>query len=534
MQNKHLLIMMLAMAFALTPVIALSFQMQTCSNPWTRGGALVAAIPNGNVDSCNACHYGGYYDDPPTNPPFRVDFWQNGNSWDAVLAVIDSDGDGYTNGEELQDPLGNWSQGDPNPGDPALVSNPANPNSTPPLIDTPSPTPTDTSIPLPTDTMTPMPTDTSVPQPTDTMTPMPTETPMPTSTPNYCYQERSFQIGIGWTLIGFGDAPDGLTNANELAEAMVAQGIDVSNVADWSGNTWIVYQLGLPFSNFPIEDDKGYFIRSNSSGTFNYSVNYIGPGAFDPNYATSDNFFTLMTSPVLGTSPHAESQIWYSMNILRLIDLDSFTVPIGTTTIKEFDNDGTPGLDGRVVMVKQMPGYDPANNDWYYELRDPSNNVLNSGAIGTCINCHVGWSDTDYLAGTEIRNMGPGAYAADYATSSDFFTLMSGPVSGTSPHGETQIWYSSNIENILKYQDRFTVPEGTTSIKEFNNDGVPGLEGRVVMIKQPAGYDSDNGDWYYEMQDMSGSVLNSGRIPTCISCHSGWTATDYLAGTELR
>lgn len=40
------------------------------------------------------------------------------------LATLDSDGDGMTNGEELQDPTGAWRPGMPNPGDRALVTNP--------------------------------------------------------------------------------------------------------------------------------------------------------------------------------------------------------------------------------------------------------------------------------------------------------------------------------------------------------------------------------------------------------------------------
>ena len=33
-----------------------------------------------------------------------------------------SDGDGFTNGQELQDPDGTWSTGNPNPGDVSKVN----------------------------------------------------------------------------------------------------------------------------------------------------------------------------------------------------------------------------------------------------------------------------------------------------------------------------------------------------------------------------------------------------------------------------
>ncbi len=87
----------------------------------------VNQIPNGSINNCTSCHNntngGG------TRTPFGIEiennFLNNGNVvWNAELAGIDSDGDGFTNGEELQDPLGTWKQGDPSPGQSSLVTNP--------------------------------------------------------------------------------------------------------------------------------------------------------------------------------------------------------------------------------------------------------------------------------------------------------------------------------------------------------------------------------------------------------------------------
>jgi photosystem II stability/assembly factor-like uncharacterized protein len=44
--------------------------------------------------------------------------------WGPALAARDSDLDGIPNGEELQDPTGAWTPGDPQPGDSELVTNP--------------------------------------------------------------------------------------------------------------------------------------------------------------------------------------------------------------------------------------------------------------------------------------------------------------------------------------------------------------------------------------------------------------------------
>ncbi|MGK0361131.1 MAG: hypothetical protein ACI9U2_003449 [Bradymonadia bacterium] len=62
--------------------------------------------------SCSTCHFaaGGA---GPRNP-FGLDFPANGHTW-AGVCELDSDGDGFTNGEELGDPLCIWGPGDPRP-----------------------------------------------------------------------------------------------------------------------------------------------------------------------------------------------------------------------------------------------------------------------------------------------------------------------------------------------------------------------------------------------------------------------------------
>lgn len=61
--------------------------------------------------------------------------------------------------------------------------------------------------------------------------------------------------------------------------------------------------------------------------------------------------------------------------------------------------------------------------------------------------------------------------------------------------------------------------------------------GIAVMIKKAQGYDAAHGDWYYDMRDMKGNVMPdppAGKIDMCIGCHTGYTATDGLAGTKLK
>ncbi|GEM_PF-2891958 len=112
--------------------------------------AYVARIPNGSVFNCSNCHAAAING-------FGNAFLLNGRVWNAALASADSDNDGATNGAELQDPNGLWQQGQPNPGTPALVTNPGDPNSRPTPTPTPSPTPTTTPTPTPTPTPIPTP-----------------------------------------------------------------------------------------------------------------------------------------------------------------------------------------------------------------------------------------------------------------------------------------------------------------------------------------------------------------------------------------
>ena len=78
-------------------------------------GFRVGQIPNGFEIGCTTCHerFGG---GPRT--PFGRDVNRtlvDGDvDWQAICD-LDSDGDGFTNGEELGDPDCNWSEGDPAP-----------------------------------------------------------------------------------------------------------------------------------------------------------------------------------------------------------------------------------------------------------------------------------------------------------------------------------------------------------------------------------------------------------------------------------
>jgi hypothetical protein len=94
----------------------------------------VAQLPNGSINGCANCHVN------PNGGGARnafgalvgASFLDGGNVvWNDELASQDSDGDGFSNGHELEDPFGMWSSGGAAPGEASLVSNPGEAASAP-------------------------------------------------------------------------------------------------------------------------------------------------------------------------------------------------------------------------------------------------------------------------------------------------------------------------------------------------------------------------------------------------------------------
>lgn len=114
--------------FTIILLIFLSYN-YSISRPWR-----VNQIPNGTVNNCANCHVnpagGGTRN--AFGKQVESNFLQGGNVvWGSALATLDADGDGFTNGQELQDPNGTWSSGDAAPGNPSFVSLPGDASSLP-------------------------------------------------------------------------------------------------------------------------------------------------------------------------------------------------------------------------------------------------------------------------------------------------------------------------------------------------------------------------------------------------------------------
>ena len=79
----------------------------------------------------------------------------------------------------------------------------------------------------------------------------------------------SISVPTGYSMISFPRALTGISNAEELLQAMQGQGVDVRTIVRWFGGRFIVHEIGSDANNFSITPDEGYFIRNfGSAGTF--------------------------------------------------------------------------------------------------------------------------------------------------------------------------------------------------------------------------------------------------------------------------
>ncbi|MHC4819417.1 MAG: cytochrome P460 family protein [Planctomycetota bacterium] len=71
-------------------------------------------------------------------------------------------------------------------------------------------------------------------------------------------------------------------------------------------------------------------------------------------------------------------------------------------------------------------------------------------------------------------------------------------------------------------------PAGSSVAKEGWKDDQRAMV--FFMEKRAAGFDADNGDWWYATVDGKGKILNAGKVQSCIDCHAN-ASNDYVFGT---
>ena len=114
---------------------------------------------------------------------------------------------------------------------------------------------------------------------------------------------------------------------------------------------------------------------------------------------------------------------------------------------------------------------------------------------------------------------------APYETYS-FWPREEGVQPGQAPHGPFhRIFVNRTLMASLPREDR-TAPHGSIIVKE-NMDTGRQATGYTVMAKV-AGFDPENGDWFWARYDLDGTVRAAGSVSSCIECHAGMASNDYV------
>jgi hypothetical protein len=76
----------------------------------------------------------------------------------------------------------------------------------------------------------------------------------------------------------------------------------------------------------------------------------------------------------------------------------SFPYAANTVSVKE-SHASESGPISRLYVMKKIPGYDTANNDWFYAVMSTAGVPSEKGKVQYCIACHAGNKNKDYLFG---------------------------------------------------------------------------------------------------------------------------------------
>ena len=108
------------------------------------------------------------------------------------------------------------------------------------------------------------------------------------------------------------------------------------------------------------------------------------------------------------------------------------------------------------------------------------------------------------------------------------------------PHAHTGILiYMNKVAADAFATNAGAYPVGAVIVKQKTIHDYRDKDGKQVneadtgvggMVKRPAGYDPEHGDWeYFYFEDAA--KIESGRISTCVQCHSSAKGNDYVFGT---
>jgi hypothetical protein len=171
---------------------------------------------------------------------------------------------------------------------------------------------------------------------------------------------------------------------------------------------------------------------------------------------------------------------------------------------------------------------------------------VNGTATTTHRHVDAGASETDTAtdqgAGIDIGNALQPVAGAGYMGSGEFEHLTVVPYASTGAPGTwIDQWVSAN--GAIEYEkispdvngSNAAVPPGTMIVRAVLN-GAGQTQKLTLMLKGPAGYNPDLGDWWFGETDAAGNALTgdagvlTGKLSACYSCHLTRKNDDFLFG----
>lgn len=97
-----------------------------------------------------------------------------------------------------------------------------------------------------------------------------------------------------------------------------------------------------------------------------------------------------------GQAPHGPiHRIFVNQPLLSRLPLDPPVVPDGSIVVKE-NRLGDRTLTGYTVMAK-VSGFSEGTGDWFWARYLPDGTIAAEGTVGSCISCHAGVADNDFI-----------------------------------------------------------------------------------------------------------------------------------------
>ncbi len=208
------------------------------------------------------------------------------------------------------------------------------------------------------------------------------------------------------------------------------------------------------------------------------------------------------------------------------------TMPDGAMIVKEnYMQDRT--LAALTVMYKSA-GFDPANNDWFWQQQLADGSVPASGRVAGCASCHRQVTGNDYLFTGSIAPFPEPRAAAvwEHMQKEEYqknWKLMPGTEAqqrGSQPHGSLVTTYVNPTALEAIQQQRKLLPTGSVVVKE--NYMPDRTLAAVTVMYKVEGYNPDSNDWYWLQRLANGTVAAEGRVSGCQNCHRAVADKDYL------